>query len=139
VPKKIRDMKKESYVYPAIFTKTATGYSVHFPDLAGCVSAASTVDSAHLMAREGLGLHMWGMETDGDPIPESTPIDQLELDEGEVVGLVEAWMVPVRMELDNKPVKKTLTIPAYLNSLAEKRKINFSRVLQTALKKELGI
>ena len=88
-------MKKESYVYPAIFTKTTTGYAVRFPDLAGCVSAASTVDSAHLMAREGLGLHMWGMETDGDPIPESTPIDQLELDEGEVVGLVEAWMVPV--------------------------------------------
>jgi len=132
-------MKKESYIYPAIFSKTATGYSVHFPDLMGCVSAASTLDLAHVKAREGLGLHLWGMETDGDPIPESTPIDHLKLEEGEVVGLVEAWMVPVRMELDNKPVKKTLTIPAYLNSLAEKRKINFSRVLQAALKKELGL
>ncbi len=91
------------------------------------------------MAREGLGLHLWGMEKDGDPIPESTPIDQLQPDSGEVVGLVEVWMVPVRMELDNKPVKKTLTIPAYLNNLAEKKKINFSRLLQAALKKELGI
>ena len=48
-------------------------------------------------------------------------------------------MPPVRVELDNKPVKKTLTIPAYLNTLAEQKRVNFSRVLQTALKKELGV
>lgn len=132
-------MQKNTYVYPAIFAKTATGYCVHFPDLDGCVSAAENLEEAHKMAAEGLGLHLWGMETDNDDIPEPTPIDKLALDDGEVVGLVSVWMVPVRAELDNKAVKKTLTIPSYLNSMAEKKKINFSRVLQTALKKELGL
>ena len=132
-------MKRNSYIYPAIFTKTATGFAVRFPDLPGCVSAAETLNAAHEMAREGLGLHLWGMETDGDVIPESTPVDQLKTIAGETVGLIEVSMVSVRMELDNKAVKKTLTIPSYLNSLAEQKKINFSRVLQSALKKELGI
>ena len=132
-------MKKDSYVYPAIFTQTETGYAVRFPDMPGCVSASVTLDGAPKMAREGLGLHLWGMESDGDPIPDASPVDQIELDRREIVGLVEVWMLPVRAELDNKAVKKTLTIPSYLNNLAEKRKINFSRVLQTALKKELGI
>lgn len=132
-------MKKESYVYPAVFGKTATGYCVHFPDLPGCVSAAVSLDGAHKMAAEGMGLHLWGMETDGDAIPEPTSIDAIELDAGDVVGLVSVWMPPVRVDLDNRAVKKTLTIPAYLNTLAEQKKLNFSRVLQTALKKELGV
>ncbi len=132
-------MQKDSYIYPAVFGRTETGYSVHFPDLPGCISVGKTLDAAHRMAREALGLHMWGMETDGDAIPESSTVDVIEQGQGYIVGLVEVWMLPVRAELDNKAVKKTLTIPSYLNSLAEKRKINFSRVLQSALKKELGI
>ena len=132
-------MKKDTYMYPAVFGKTATGYSVHFPDLPGCISVGKTLEESHRMAREALGLHLWSMETDEDTIPESTQVDQIELDSGETIGLVEVWMIPIRAELDNKAVKKTLTIPYYLNSLAEKRKVNFSRVLQAALKKELGI
>ena len=132
-------MKKESYIYPAVFGKTTTGYSVHFPDLPGCVSTGGTLDAAYKMAREGLGLHLWGMEKDGDEIPEPTPVDSIEQEQGYVIGLVEVLMPPVRVELDNKPVKKTLTIPAYLNTLAEQKRVNFSRVLQTALKKELGV
>jgi predicted RNase H-like HicB family nuclease len=130
---------KNSYIYPAVFEKTATGYCVHFPDLPGCVSSAKSLEEAHRMAAEGLGLHLWGMETDNDDIPEPTPVDNIEMDGGEVVGIVSVWMPPVRAKLDNKAVKKTLTIPSYLNTLAEQKKINFSRVLQTALKKELGI
>ena len=79
------------------------------------------------------------MEKDGDEIPEPTPVDSIEQEQGYVIGLVEVLMPPVRVELDNKPVKKTLTIPAYLNTLAEQKRVNFSRVLQTALKKELGV
>ena len=132
-------MNKDSYIFPAVFGKTATGYSVHFPDLPGCITVGKTLEEAHRMAREAMGLHLWSMEKDGENISGSTPVDQIGLDTGELVGLVEVWMMPIRAELDNRAVKKTLTIPYYLNSLAEKRKINFSRVLQTALKKELGI
>ena len=132
-------MTNDSYIFPAVFGKTATGYSVHFPDLPGCITVGKTLEEAHRMSREAMGLHLWSMEKDGEDIPENTPVDQIELDTGELVGLVEVWMMPIRAELDSRAVKKTLTIPFYLNSLAEKRKINFSRVLQTALKKELGI
>ena len=132
-------MKKDTYMFPAIFGKTATGYAVSFPDLPGCVSVGGNLNEAHKLATEGLGLHLWGMEADHDDIPEPTPVDSLVIDPDEVVGLISVWMLPVRAELDNKAVKKTLTIPSYLNSLAEKRKINFSRLLQSALKKELGI
>ena len=132
-------MKKDSYVFPAMFCNTATGYSVHFPDLPGCITVGKTLEDAHRMAREALGLHLWGMETDGDDIPQSSPIDNIDQESGDIIGLVEVWMLPIRAELDTKAVKKTITIPSYLNSLAEQKKINFSRVLQTALKKELGI
>ena len=130
---------KDLYVYPAIFSKTATGYSVHFPDLPGCISVGKTLEEAHRMVKEALGLHLWGMEQDGDPVPTGTSVDMLETEPEDVVGLVEVWMLPVRAELDTRSVKKTLTIPAYLNVLAEKKKINFSRVLQSALEKTLGI
>jgi len=79
------------------------------------------------------------MEKDNKPIPEPTPIDKIKIEFNQVLVLVEAWMPLVRSEKDNKAVKKTLTIPKWLNDLAEKKKINFSRVLQQALKEQLGI
>lgn len=131
---------RDSYMYPAIFEKAAKGhYGVSFPDLPGCISVGETLQQAHEMAKEALGLHLWGMERDDDDIPLPSNIDDIEVEKGEVIGLIEVWMLPVRTDLDNRAVKKTLTIPRYLNDLAEKRKINFSQVLQLALKDHLEI
>ncbi|MBP2654987.1 MAG: HicB like antitoxin of bacterial toxin-antitoxin system [Firmicutes bacterium] len=131
---------KDIYVYPAVFEKTATGYSVMFPDLPGCFTVGKTLEEAHTMAREALGLHLWGFEQDGEEIPKPSLVDTLQNEyHGEVIGLVEVSLSTFRAKLDTRAVKKTLTIPYYLNQMAEKRKINFSQELQTALKKRLGI
>jgi len=138
--------KKDNYVYPAIFHyDDSPGIGVTFPDLPGCVSHGDDEDHAYKMAQEALGLHLYSMEEDGDEIPEPTPIKDLRLEDyledGEkgIVVLVSVNMKPVRKELDTRAVKKTLTIPKWLNDLAEEEKINFSHVLQQALKERLGV
>ena len=130
----------EIYIFPAIFEKTPKGsYGVSFPDLPGCISMGNTLQEAHKMAKEALGLHLYGMERDEEDIPEPSSLDSIQLEANENIGLIEVWMLPVRAELDNRAVKKTLTIPHYLNEIAEKRRVNFSQVLQSALKDHLGI
>nr|WP_223156833.1 type II toxin-antitoxin system HicB family antitoxin [Thermosediminibacter oceani] len=63
-------MKKDVYVYPAIFTYAEDGISIEFPDLPGCLPCAKTTEEAIKNAKEAMALHLWGMEKDGDPIPE---------------------------------------------------------------------
>ncbi|MGB9887505.1 MAG: type II toxin-antitoxin system HicB family antitoxin [Moorellales bacterium] len=132
-------MTKDRYVYPAVFTFDPDGVSVEFPDLPGCLTCGSDVYEAAEMAREALALHLYGMEEDGDPIPPPSPPAGLKVGANQAIMLVEAWMPPVRSEIQNRAVKKTLTIPKWLNDLAESRKVNFSQVLQEALKQHLGV
>jgi hypothetical protein len=95
-------------------------------------------DALH-MAKEALELHMYSMEEDHDQIPVPSLPESLQLAEGCFVSLVEIWMPIVRDEMQNRAVKKTLTIPKWLNDIAEKKKVNFSQVLQLALKEYLGV
>jgi predicted RNase H-like HicB family nuclease len=132
------------YTYPAVFDPNENGgYTVTFPDLPGCVTEGDNLDEALAMAAEAMALHLYGMERDGDPIPDpSNPADiQLPEDatDGAFVTLIQARTEPIRDELQNRAVKKTLTIPQWLNDEAEKAGINFSQVLQYALKEKLGI
>jgi len=134
-----KKMKKDRYVFPAIFTFDDDGITIEFPDLPGCISCADTLDEAVKNAKEVLGLYLWSMEKDNEPIPEPTAVNQLRLEKNQMPMLIEVWMPLIRHEMDNKAVKKTLTIPQWLNILAEKHNINFSQVLQEALKEKLGI
>jgi len=132
------------YTYPAIFDPDENGgYTVTFPDLPGCVTEGDSLDEALAMAAEAMALHLYGMERDGDPIPDpSNPADvQLPEDaaDGAFVTLIQARTEPIHDEMANRAVKKTLTIPQWLNDEAEKAGINFSQVLQYALKEKLGI
>lgn len=79
------------------------------------------------------------MEKDKDEIPEPTPIDELRMEPNQAVVLVEVWMPLIRDAIENRAVKKTLTIPKWLNDLAEDKHVNFSHILQEALKARLGI
>lgn len=132
-------MARNFYSYPAVFYYDADGISIEFPDLPGCLSCAQTSEEAFRRAKEALGVHLYGMEMDGDPIPEPTPINALRPDEGGVLTLVEVYMPTVRDRIKNRAVKKTLTLPAWLNQEAEAAKINFSQVLQEGLKARLGV
>ncbi len=132
-------MRKDKYVYPAVFSYDEDGVSVEFPDLPGCYTCGDSTEEALRMAKDALGLHMYGLEQDGDEITAPSNIDNLELEKKQVVVLVEVWMPLIRNIIDNRAVKKTLTIPKWLNDIAEANNVNFSGVLQTALKDYLGV
>ena len=126
------------YAYPAYLYYDEDGISVEFPDLPGCLPCGDTTEEALHNAKEAMGLHLYGMEQDGDEIPAPTPVRDLHPEEGGIVTLVEVFMPSIRDRAENRVVKKTLTIPASLNREAEEAHVNFSQVLQDALKSYLG-
>lgn len=131
-------MKKVTYF--AVFEPSTNGtFGVFFPDLSGCISMGDNFEHAQIMATEALGLHLWGMEKDNEsiPVPSSPPFE--DIPQGAVVAPVTVFPDIVKNEMDNKAVKTNVTLPAWLKELAEKQKVNFSQVLQNALKEYLGI
>lgn len=132
-------MKKDRYIYPAIFDYADDGISIFFPDLPGCFSCANSDEEAIKMAKDALSLHLYSMEEENEQIPDPTPINKISMGSNQVVVLVEVVMPAMRKAIENYSVKKTLSIPQWLNKLAIEKNINFSQVLQTALKEELGI
>lgn len=130
---------KDEYVFPAIFYYDEDGISIEFPDLPGCMPCAQSTEEAVKNAKEALGVHLYGMEKDNDDIPEPTDVKDIEVEEGGVLMLVDVYMPVVRDRINNKYVKKTLTLPYWLNAEAERNGVNFSGVLQEALKKYLHI
>lgn len=130
---------KDRYVFPATFEYDEDGISVEFPDLPGALTSGNTDEEALYMARDCLALHLYGMEDDGDPIPEPTPVSKIQQMPKKVVVLIEVWMPPFRDKMADRAVKKTLTIPKWLDDLAAESKVNYSHVLQDALKNYLGV
>lgn len=127
------------YVFPAIFTKEDIGYSVSFPDVPGCNTQGKTLSEALAMAADALNLMLYSCEEDGLPINKPSDIRTLKLEDNEITSLVSADTVEYRRFFDNKAVKKTLTIPNWLNTLSERENINFSAVLQDALIEKLNL
>lgn len=84
-------------------------------------------------------LHLFGMEEDNEEIPEPTPINQITAEKNQAIILIDAFMPPFRERQHTKFVKKTLSIPSWLNAEAEHSGVNFSAVLQEALKQRLQI
>ena len=132
-------MKKATYL--AVFEPSDDGYSVYFPDLPGCISFGKDFEEAQREASDSLGLHLYGMEKDGEeiPSPSKRPEIDLETAKGYLVSPVTAFPELVRNELDNRRVKTNVTIPAWLKEEAEKHNTNYSRILETALMEYLGI
>lgn len=127
------------YAYPAIFAKEETGYSVSFPDIDGCFTCGNTLPEAVEMAEDALCLMLYDHEEDGEPIPDASDIKAIQAQTSEIVSLVCCDTVEYRKLYDSRAVKKTLTIPNWLNTLADRAGVNFSTVLQDALKAKLDI
>ena len=132
-------MRKLTYL--AVFEPTQTGYSVYFPDFPGCVSYGDDLEEAQKQAAEALGLHIYGMERDGDkiPLPSKKPRIDPDTTAGYIVSPVSIFPDLVKNDLDNRAVKTNLTIPAWLKELAEAEGVNYSKVLQAALMDYLGV
>jgi len=129
--------KQDKYVYPAIFHFDDDGISVEFPDLPGCVTCGKTLEHATYMAKDAAALWLYDTEEEVELVPE--PSRTVETGRGEALVLVEVYMPPYRDAIEQKTVRKTLTIPKWLNDEAEKSGANFSRLLSAALKQYLGI
>lgn len=130
---------KDSYEYVTVFNYAEDGISISFPDLPGCLSCADTTSDAIKNAEEVLGLVLYDMEKENVKIPEPTPLEKVKCAENERAVLISVWMPLVRNEVEEQSVKKTLTIPQWLNKMAEKENINFSKLLQAALKDYLKV
>lgn len=129
-------------MYPACFFKEKEGYSVIFPDL-DLATCGETMDEAMSMAVDCLAGRLRWLKQDGAPIPEPSPMNsvdltaiskELEIEPGEAfVNMVSVDVEAYAKEHFDKSVRKTLTIPAWLNTAALEMDINFSQVLQEAL------
>lgn len=133
-------MKKvERYFYPAIFIyEPNKEIAVDFPDLK-CATSGINDDDAFLSARELLGCVLNGLEEDGEEIPAPTPLSEIKTKENERAVLIDVYMPSIRMANINRAVNRTVTLPAWLNAAALERNINFSQVLQDALKSQLNL
>lgn len=129
----------ERYCFPAVFSyEEGQEISVFFPDLDVATSGGND-DDALLSARELLGCVLFGLEEDEEEIPVPTPLTDVQVEENERSVLIDVYMPSVRMARVNRSVNRTVTLPAWLNAAALERNVNFSQVLQDALKDLLGI
>lgn len=127
------------YIFPAVFTKDGDFYVVNFPDVEGCFTQGESIQDALEMAEDVLCLTLYDYEESNKAIPQPSDLKAIKTDDSSFVSLVSCDTIEYRKFYDNKAVKKTLTIPAWLNTMSEREGINFSAVLQNALKAELHI
>ena len=130
-------MRKITYL--AVFeTDEEPGISIYFPDVPGCVSCGENFDDALQMAKEALALHIYGMEKDREKLPKRT--DKIpQIGAGDMVVPVTVYPDIVKDEINNRREKTTVTIPHWLKVAAESENLNYSRLLENAIKEALGI
>ena len=129
-------------IYPACFYSCEEGgYTITFPDLPGCVTEGDTLSEALDMATDAASGWLLDSVENNQQIPEASDIKNVIADEYEdgFVSIISIDLDEYSKKYGNKAVKKTLTIPQWLNTIAEHESINFSNVLQSALKEKLGI
>ena len=128
------------YTYAAVFTPEKGGlYSVLFPDFQCCSTCGDNLPDAINMAQDALCLTLYDMEQDGTPIPKASRPQDLETSGDQFASVIAVDTEVYRRFYEKKAVKKTLTIPSWLNEQAERANLNFSHTLQKALKVELHI
>lgn len=127
------------YVYPAVFhpNEDDGSYTITFPDLPSCITEGKSFANALHMAQDCLEIWLAYAEDKHQPIPKPTATPQVQAPA--FVNFVMADTTAWRKKYDGRAVKKTLSIPNWLNTLAEDAGVNFSQTLQDALKERLNI
>lgn len=136
-------------MYPACFFKEENAYSVIFPDLNYLATCGDNLEDAMEMAIDCLAGYLYTGKQDRDDIPQPSKIEDIDIskvakeleisDENSFKNIVSVDVEEYASKHFNKSVKKTLTIPQWLNDLAIENNINFSKILQEALKSKLNI
>ena len=123
-------------IYPAIFkpfTDQSGGYVVEFPDLPGCVTEGKNLEQAIEMGIDAASGWILGELEDGEKIPCASTYSEITAENGCMINMLLLDIDSYEEKYGEKTVRKNLTIPAWLNTFAEKNNINFSKLLQEAL------
>ncbi|EOS80233.1 hypothetical protein C817_01899 [Dorea sp. 5-2] len=126
--------------YPAIFHKAEEGgFWISFPDLPECFTEGDDMTQAYEMAVNALGLALTSREAEKDPIPEPTSPSDITVEKDSFLVVIEFDMLTYKKKNNSRAVKKTLSIPEWLNEEATAIGVNFSQVLQEALLQKLQV
>lgn len=126
--------------YPAIFqAEENEKYSIFFPDIQGCNTCGDNMEDAYEMAFDALGIMLTYLEDNKLPIPKPSKPQDIVLEDGQFIVVIEFNMMDYKKKHSSQAVKKTLTIPSWLNDMAIEKNINFSQVLQDALMNNLDL
>lgn len=127
------------YVFPAVFRKEEKGYYIYFPDLEACFTQGNDLQDGLDMAKDVLCMTLYDMEESGEAMPKPSDPAELKTGAGEFVTLVGCDTLEYRKFHNSKAVKKTLTVPQWLDEMAMRENVNFSQTLQQALMDRLHI
>ncbi|WP_028125591.1 type II toxin-antitoxin system HicB family antitoxin [Eremococcus coleocola] len=127
------------YLYYAIFSKEGHQYNVSFPDLDGAFTCGDDMNDALYMAKDLLEGWLLVAENEGDEIPPASEPESIQTEKGDLIVPIQADLKLAREKHESKLIKKTLTIPQYLNDIAVSYNVNFSQTLTEALKDKLGV
>lgn len=127
------------YVYPALFVKEDESIIVTFPDLEDTFTDGATMQEAFENAEDVLNLMLWNREEEKDDIPMPSSPEQITVPQGATLAMIKADTLAYRKLHDQKTIRRSITIPSWLDTLARERNINFSQLMQNAIRRECGI
>ncbi len=129
------------YLYTAVFTpfEDGSGYEARIPDSPQCVTSGRDLSDALAMIADAASLMLVDMEDSHVSIPQSTPPQSFRAPEGSVTSLVSLDTDSYRRMNDTRAVRKNVSIPAWMATLADRQGVNCSQVLQEALRQKLGV
>lgn len=126
--------------YPAIFHQAEEGgFWITFPDFPECMSQGDNMEQAYEMAVDALGLALTSRIAEKLDIPKPSEPYTIVTENDEICVVIEFDMLAYKKRTNSKAVKKTLTIPEWLNEEATALGLNFSQILQEALMQKVGI
>ena len=133
---RIGGISMAKYTFPAILSREDDGsYSVSFPDIVGCYTCGDDMADALMMAEDALALMLYDMESKHEIIPSPSDPSSFKAKAGQYVTFIACDTFKYQRMHNTKAVKRTISLPAWLNDAAMERGINFSQVLQDGLKK----
>lgn len=129
----------DKFFYPAVFhTADEGGFWITFPDFPECVTQGENMQEAYEMAVDALGLCISDMKKEQLPLPSASAPSSITVDADSVLLIVEFDMAAYKRKYSSKAVKKTVSIPEWLNEEALALGVNFSQILQEALIQKVG-
>lgn len=127
------------YVYPALFAKEDESILVTFPDLEDTFTDGATMQEAFDNAEDVLNLMLWNREEEKADIPLPSSPEEIIVPQGTMLVMIKADTLAYRKLHDQKTIRRSITLPSWLDTIAREHNINFSQLMQNAIRRECGI